>query len=428
MKLFVKPSKLNGPLCVPGSKSHTIRAIAIATLARGESVIDAPLVSEDTLSCLKAASSFGAWVKRGNDSSWKISGTGGNILAPAKVVDMGNSGTGMRLFSAIAALCGQPVTFDGDASLRTRPMAALLDALRSLGAKAVSANGKCPFTVQGPIQGGEAFVDGTSSQYLSALLLAAPLAKLNTLLLVKDLNEIPYVDMTLAWLEREQIAVTHDSRYMHFSVRGGQSYKPLSVRIPGDFSTACFPLVAAAVTGGKIEIDNLDFTDTQGDKAVFDYLKKMGASFTVKGKKAIVKGGKLKAVDLDLNATPDALPIMAVAAACAGGRSVFRNIPQARIKETDRIACMTTELRKMGITVEEFDDGMAVTGGTLHASELLESYKDHRIAMSLAVAAMAVQKTDAVSIINDAEAAGVTYPEFFDHFMGLGADFQLRDL
>ncbi len=426
MRLTVKPSKLNGTICVPGSKSHTIRAITIATLAKGTSVIEDPLVSDDTVSCLKAASSFGAWVKRGNDSRWQISGTGGNVLPPAGVVNMGNSGTGMRLFSAIAALCSRPVTFDGDESLRTRPMASLLDALRSLGAKASSTNGKCPFTVQGPIAGGEAFVDGKSSQYLSALLLAAPLTKLNTLLLVKDLNEIPYVDMTLAWLRREGIVFSHDESYKHFAIKGGQSYSAFTARIPGDFSTAAFPLAAAAVTGGKVEIDNLDFTDTQGDKAVFDYLKKMGASVTVENKTAIVKGGRLKAVELDLNATPDALPIMAVAAACAEGTSVFRNIPQARMKETDRIACMTTELRKMGITVEEFEDGMAVTGGTLQASDSLESYKDHRIAMALAVAAMAVPQSNAVSKISDADAASVTYPEFFSDFSALGADFILN--
>ncbi len=426
MNLTVNPSKLNGSICVPGSKSHTIRAIAVATLAKGTSIIESPLVSDDTVSCLKAASSFGAWVKRGDDSEWRISGTGGNILPPAGVVDMGNSGTGMRLFSAIAALCDQPVTFDGDDSLRTRPMAPLLEALRSIGAKTSSPNGKCPFTVQGPICGGEAFVDGTSSQYLSALLLTAPLSKLNTLLLVKDLNEIPYVQMTLAWLKREQIQdVFCNENNTHFFVKGGQSYPPFKYRIPGDFSTACFPLAAAAVTGGKIEIDNLDFSDTQGDKAVFDYLKKMGAGIKQKDGRTVVTGGKLKAVDLDLNATPDALPVMAVAAACAKGTSVFRNIPQARLKETDRIACMTTELRKMGISVEEFEDGMAVTGGTLRASKDLDSYKDHRIAMALAVAASAVPGAGAVSRIKDADAASVTYPDFFRDFIRLGANFQL---
>ena len=428
MKLYVSPAKTNGELCVPGSKSHTIRAVVIATLAKGKSVIKAPLVSEDTLSCLKAASTFGAWVKRGaGDAFWEITGTGGRLLTPAKTVDMGNSGTGTRLFTALAALGDSPVFFDGDESLRTRPMAPLLDALRSLGAKASSTDGKCPCSVQGPIIGGEAFVNGKSSQFVSALLMAAPLAKINTILLVQDPNETPYIEMTLDWLKQTGIQVTHDSRYMHFALKGGQSYTPFERKIPGDFSTACFPLVAAAVTGGKIHLHNLDFKDSQGDKAIFDYLKKMGASISVsRHGVTTVKGEPLKAVELDLNATPDALPIMAVAAACATGTSVFRNVAQARIKETDRIACMATELRKMGIKVEEFEDGMAVTGGKLQASKELESYKDHRIVMALAIAALAVKNQSAVSIINDAEAAAVTYPGFVNDFRKLGARFQLN--
>lgn len=428
MKLHVSPAKVNGELCVPGSKSHTIRAILVATLANGKSVIEAPLVSDDTLSCLKAASTFGAWVKRGaRDSFWEITGTGGKILTPARTVDMGNSGTGTRLFTALAALADSPISFDGDESLRSRPMTPLLDALRSLGAKATSTDGKCPCTVQGPIIGGEAFVNGKSSQFVSALLFVAPLAKINTILLVQDPNEVPYVEMTLDWLKQQDIQISHDSRYMHFALRGGQSYKPFERKIPGDFSTACFPAVAAAVTGGKVQLHNLDFKDSQGDKAIFDYLKKMGASVSVSHHGVTtVKGNDLKAIDLDLNATPDALPIMAVAAACAKGTSVFRNVAQARIKETDRIACMAAELRKMGITVEEFEDGMAVTGGKLQASKELESYKDHRIVMALAIASLAVKNQSAVSIINDAEAAAVTYPAFVNDFRNLGAKFQLN--
>ena len=428
MKLIVSPAKINGELNIPGSKSHTIRAVAIATLAKGKSIIHAPLVSEDTLSCLKAASTFGAWVKRGaGDAFWDITGTGGKVLTPAKTVDLGNSGTGLRFFSAIAALNDSPVSFDGDDSLRTRAMAPLLDALRSLGAKAVSTDGKCPCTVQGPVIGGEAFVDGKSSQFVSALLLAAPLGKINTLLLVQNPNEPPYIEMTLDWLKQTGIEVTHDSRYMHFAIKGGQNFLPFEKKIPGDFSTACFPLVAAAVTGGKVLLNNLDFKDTHGDKAIFDYLRKMGASISVsRHGVTTVKGDKLRQVDLDLNATPDALPIMAVAAACANGTSIFRNVAQARNKETDRIACMATELRKMGIKVEEFEDGMAVTGGELQASKELESYKDHRIVMALAIAALVAKNSSSVSVINNAEAAAVTYPGFVNDFRNLGAKFQLN--
>lgn len=425
MKLYVSRSNLNGSLAVPGSKSHTIRAIAIAMLAKGASIIKAPLISEDTVSSLGAASTLGAWVKRGDDSIWRIAGTNGNLLEPAFAVDLGNSGTGVKLFAALASLASFPVRFDGDESLRSRPMQPLLDALVPLGVKCESTDGKCPFSVQGPLSGGETEVEGKSSQYLSALLLAAPYAKNDTTINVHALNEIPYVDITLDWLKRQEIDVKHDSAYSRFVVRGRQSYRSFTAKIPGDFSSAAFPLVAAAVTGGKVKIENLDFNDPQGDKVVFKYLEKMGVSIDYGADYAIVKGGKLKAVELDLNATPDALPILCIAAACAKGKSVFKNVAQARIKETDRIACMARELRKMSIEVEEFEDGLAITGGKLKAATV-ESYKDHRIAMSFAIAGLVAepdQKGDDTTVVLDSESIAVTYPSFVEDFKNLGAVF-----
>lgn len=423
MKLEIHPAVISGSVKTPGSKSHTIRAVIIASLAKGTSTISSPLVSEDTLSCIKAASALGARIKRNDDNEWMITGTNGKLLEPARTLDLGNSGTSTRLLAAIASLAGHEIRFDGDDSLRTRHMAPLLDALAPLGVTVNSTNGKCPCSVCGPLKGGRTTVDGTSSQYLSALLMAAPLASEDTTIFVEKLNEIPYVYLTLDWLKRQEIELEYDETLTRFHVKGRQKYKAFSAAIPGDFSTACFPAVAGAITGDKIRIRNLDFNDEQGDKHVFEYLKKMGASISRKDDCTTIKSGKLKAVELDLNATPDALPIMCVAAACAKGKSVFKNVPQARIKETDRIACMTTELRKMGIEVEEFEDGMAVTGGKLKASTELESYKDHRIAMALAVAAMAATDGKA-SVINDAECASVTYPGFIQDFAGLGVKFK----
>ncbi len=193
MLLSVRHSQINGETAVPGSKSHTIRALAIAALAKGTSVIKMPLVSDDTLSCLSAACALGAWIRRGDDSTWQVFGTGGRLIEPAHPLDMGNSGTGLRIFSALAALSASPISFGGDESLQNRPMAPLLTALHDLGAKAESADGHCPLTITGPIHGGETTVDGTSSQYLSSLLLAAPLADGDTILNVPFLNEVPYV-------------------------------------------------------------------------------------------------------------------------------------------------------------------------------------------------------------------------------------------
>ncbi|MBO7147554.1 MAG: 3-phosphoshikimate 1-carboxyvinyltransferase [Lentisphaeria bacterium] len=422
MELSVKHSKINGQVEIPGSKSHTIRAIVIASLASGTSTIKMPLVSDDTISCLKAASILGAWIKRGDDTVWRISGTGGHLLQPAQgILNMGNSGTGLRMFTALTTLADFPVTFDGDESLRTREMAPLLESLNAMGAKIQTENGKCPLTITGPVDGAEIPVDGKTSQYLSALLLIAPLLKNDSVFHVSSLNEKPYVGMTLDWMRRQNIQVENNEDYSCFKVAGGQKYTPFSTLIPVDFSTASFPLLAAAVTGGSLKVPNLDFSDTQGDKVVFEHFAKMGVEIETKGYLTTIKGPeKLKAFDVDLNATPDALPAFAVAAACADGVSTLRNAPQARIKETDRIACMTAELRKMGITVEELPDGMVITGGKLKCCKNLQSYKDHRIAMSLAIAAMTAKGE---SIIHDAECISVTYPEFIRDFRQTGAVF-----
>ena len=425
MEISVKKSKISGQVEIPGSKSHTIRAIFIAALASGTSTIKMPLISEDTVAALRAASILGAWIKRGDDTVWRISGTGGHLLQPAGVINMENSGTGLRLFTAMAALGDFKVRFDGDDSLRTRKMGSLLEALSAMGAKVESANGLCPLAVTGPIRGREVVVDGKTSQFLSALLLVAPLLEDPTTIHVSKLNEKPYVHITLDWLKRQDIKVKFDDAMTCFEVPGGHKYKPFSTLIPEDFSTAAFPLLAAAVTGGEVKIPNLDFDDLQGDKAVFDYFAKMGVKITQSQHITTIKGPrKLKSFDLDLNATPDALPVMAVAAACADGVSYLRNVPQARIKETDRIACMTAELRKMGVTVEELEDGMVITGGKLKGCADLQSYKDHRIAMALAVAGLAAE---GVSVIKDAECAAVTYPAFVENFQAAGADFALSE-
>lgn len=424
MKLSVSKHVISGAVSVPGSKSHTIRALVIATLAKGTSIIKSPLVSADTLSSLSAASALGAWIKRGDDSVWTISGTGGNLLPPAGTINMGNSGTGIKLFAAMASLSPHKIAFDGDDSLRSRPMNPLLEALALLGVKSLAAEGgKCPFHVQGPMQGGQTLVEGKSSQYLSALLLSAPLAPNDSVIIVDHLNEVPYVDITLDWLRRQQIEFRRTPDYSRFEIPGKQMFKPFSVQIPGDFSSACFPMVAAAVTGGALTLDNLDFKDAQGDQKVIDYLIQMGAKITRTENGIQLKAGtKLKAVELDLNDTPDALPILCVAAACAQGRSVFKNVAQARIKETDRIHCMRVELEKMGIQVEEFEDGLAVTGGKLHGA-VVDSYLDHRIAMSLAVAGLAVEDPQETMVIDGAECISVTYPGFFRDFKALGAVF-----
>ena len=419
MNLKVRPSLLNGSIAVSGSKSHTIRAVVCALAATGKSIVRAPLESADTRAALEAAKLFGAKVTE-HPGVWEIEGCGGKLRDPGKTVDMMNSGTGLRLMTGLAALQDFPVTFDGDESLRTRKMGSLLEALKNLGAKVDCANGRAPFTVQGPLTGGATTIDGTSSQFLSSLLFALPLVQGDTEISLEFLLEQPYVGITLDWLKAAGVTVTPDGEWLNWKIKGNQTYKALDRTIPADFSTAAFPLVAGMLSGKSIEICNLDFNDPQGDKKVFDFAEQLGAKLQRSGKLRVLgKESRLTGCELDLNSTPDALPILAIAGAFAEGTTRLVNVPQARIKETDRIAVMAQELAKVGIRTEELPDGLIIHGGRMHRAEV-NSYKDHRIAMAFAVAGLA---SDEPITICDAECAAVSYPGFFDDFQRLGAKF-----
>ncbi len=425
MKLSVNKSKINGKISVPGSKSHTIRGIAAGLMSAGESILCGPLRSDDTLSTLNAACALGAKVQCEN-SRWIITGTGGQLISPGKTIDMGNSGTGLRMLTALAATADFEVNFDGDASLRTRLMKGELDALEQLGAKCSSHVGKCPLSVRGKIRGGKAEVDGTTSQFITALLFASAFAPEDSEFFLPFLNEKPYVSITLKWLEKLGVKFEYASDMQYFKMFGNQSFHPGEHLIPADFSTAAFPLIGAAAAAGEegVEICNLDFSDVQGDKAVFGFLEEMGAVVKHTGNNVIVHAPAegLRGGSFDLNATPDALPAMAAAAATANGETRLLNVPQARVKETDRISCMTAELRKMGAEVEELSDGMIIKGGNLHGSDDLQSHGDHRIAMALTIAAISA---DSPSVIHDAECFAVTYPDFVKDFQALGAKIEL---
>lgn len=422
MNLEISKSKISGEISVPGSKSHTIRAVAIGAMADGVSKIHRPLISGDTVSSLTAAAAFGAQIEK-KENLWTIKGVAGKPKIKSGVIDVGNSGTSLRIFTGLASITSDKAEFDGDDSLRTRHMAPVLSALEMLGAKTVSKNGKCPLSVQGPIKGGKAKVEGKSSQFVTAVLLAVPLISGDTELEVFNLNEKPYVEITLDWLNKQGIKFEHSEDLLKFRIKGGQSYKPFEMTIPADFSTATFPLVAAAVTGGEVVIRNLDFNDRQGDKDVFIYLEKMGMDIKRGFDRTVVKTtGRLKGADLDLNSTPDALPALAVAGCFAEGTTRLLNVPQARIKETDRIACMTCELRKMGAEIEELPDGMVIRGSKLRGTEV-ESYHDHRIAMALAIAGL---NAEGRTVVKNAESAAVTYPEFVADFRKLGAEFNSK--
>lgn len=406
---------------MPGSKSHTIRAVAIAALADGESFIRRPLDSLDAQSAVRAYRAFGADIDTGDPLLWKVRGIAGRPQVPADVIDVGNSGTSLRIAVGTAGLLpagAGEAAFTGDHQIRRRPVGPLLDCLCDLGATAVSLrrNGCVPAVVGGRIRGGRTAIDATNSQYLTSLLLNCPLADGAAEIDVTKLGEKPYVEMTLDWLSRQSIRLeNHDFR--RFVVPGNQSFKAFDRIVPADWSSATFFLVAGAICDADITLTGLDRNDTQGDRAVVDYLQAMGAAVEPTEYSVRVRHGSLKGIEIDLNATPDALPALAVAACFAEGTTRLVNVEEARRKETDRIRVMAAELRKLGIRTEELPDGLVVHGGRIRGGQV-EGHDDHRIVMALSLAGLA--GTEPVTVTT-AEAAAVTFPAFVSLMQSLGA-------
>lgn len=415
VRLVTKRSALKGEILIPASKSHTIRAVAVASMAEGKSVLRNPLESADARSAFRAAEEYGARITVGQ-GKWIIEGTGGNISPKAKFVDVANSGTSLRIFAALATLGKNKITFDGDSSIRKRPMTPLLSALRNLGAVVVSENDKCPFTVHGPMLGGKTTVNGISSQFLTALLFSTPLAKGDTEIIVENLHEKPYVEITLDWLRKQNIRFEQKGLDW-FRVAGNQHYSAFDRQIPGDFSSATFALCAAAITGSEILIKGLDFKDHQGDKEVFTFLQKMGMQIEHRPDGVLVKSGELNGIDIDMNNTPDALPAMAVIGCFAKGTTRLLNVAQARLKECDRIAAAKTELEKMGARITEMEDGLIIEQSKLKGTAV-HGYDDHRMVMSLAIAGMAASGE---TVVDTAESMKITYPSFVADMNKIGA-------
>ena len=424
MRLICRKSCLHGEVQVPGSKSHTIRAVAIAALAHGKSTIRRPLDSNDTRAATEAYRALGADIETSR-GAWLVTGAGGELRAPDDVIDVRNSGVTMRTAMGSCALLREGMAvLTGDEQIRRRAAGPLASSLNDLGAdvRSTRGSGTAPFVVQGRLRGGETSIEAVTSQYLSSLLINCPLSDGDSLIRVPLLNEPSYVEMTLDWLERQGIRVQREA-LREFRIAGGQAYQPVDRAVPADFSSATFFLGAGALDGNEIVLRGLDMADTQGDKAVVDYVREMGAEVGVEGDAIRVRAGDLTGREFDLNNTPDALPTLAVLGCFAAGTTRLVNVPQARAKETDRIAVMAAELANLGARVEELKDGLIVHESRLKGAEV-DGHGDHRVVMALAVAGCA---TPGTTVIHGAEAAAVTYPEFANHMVSLGAKIRREE-
>lgn len=421
MLLKVNKSTTRGCVRIPGSKSHTIRALFIASLADGISEITNPLISSDALSAVEVCKALGAKIEA-EGNKYTIQGFSGIPQTPVDIINVGNSGTTLRFGVMTAGLSEGCSVFTGDYQIRRRPLGPLIEALNELGAEVFSTrnNGMAPVVVRGRLKGGKAQLDAVTSQYLSSILINSPLLEKDTEIIITRLNEVPYVEMTMWWLDRHGIKYTNND-FKKFIIKGNQKYNAFNMVIPGDFSSATFFCVLAAISGEEFTLENLDMTDPQGDKLVLSILEDMGAKVSYGAKGIIIKGDILSGREIDMNSIPDALPAMAVAGCFAEGETRLVNVPQARMKETDRIHVMCTELSKMGANIEELPDGLVIKQSKLRGCSV-NGHDDHRIVMALAIAGLNIMGE---TVIDTAEAMNVTFPEFVDIITGCGGKMLL---
>lgn len=407
--LTLKKFKPSGTITIPGSKSHTIRALLIAAMAKGKSKIRNPLHSEDTASAISILSRCGVIFKKENNIL-SVDSTNFEVQ-DGDVLDCGNSGTTLYLCLGLLATSGKTFTLIGDSQLSARPIKPLVTAYKALGVEFLEEVEHLPLTVKGKLLGGNVSVECKTSQYLSSLLLSLPLAETISTVDCPLLYEKPYVSMTLAWLEKQGIVLEHSPDLQHYRINQNQSYHPFEDFIPGDYSSATFFFALAAITNSAITVSGLVKDDSQGDKAVLDVLEKMGCTITWEGSSVTVQGPeKLKGGTFDLNPIPDSLPALAVVAAYAHDDVILSNVANARIKETDRIAVMKENLIALGVECDDTPSSLIIKGKGFVKGGQVKGYKDHRIIMALAICSAMVQ--DSITI-DDVKAVDITFPTFF---------------
>ena len=420
----VRAGRVDGEVRVPGSKSETHRAFLLAAQSDEPSRVLAPLMSDDTQATLACLHALGARLH--------LEGEGGVQFLPAplrpprEILDCRNSGTTLRLLTATCARFGQEVHLTGDASLRGRPNGALLDALGSLGATCRSSEGKAPLSVRGPLRAGDAILPPrTSSQFASALLLAlAGVPGRSSVTLQEPVASAPYLDVTASLAGSFGVRLTrHDGDgARRYEVTGPQAPRAAQHAVAGDWSAAAFPLVAAAVTGGRVQVRGLRGDSPQGDRAIVGLVGSFGAKVTPRADGADCDAASANLSSpgtVDVAATPDLFPALAVLAACSRGTTTFTGGGALRHKESDRITAVATGLQQMGIAVRERPDGLDVTGGRLHGATVA-SLGDHRIHMAFAVAGLAATGT---TLVDDPACAAVSWPGFHAAMSAAGAPF-----
>jgi 3-phosphoshikimate 1-carboxyvinyltransferase len=421
---IVQKSTLSGSITCPKSKSQTLRAIIFAALANGKSKIFNYLPSNDTNAMINAFISLKAKIKV-FPTYLEITGTNGKIDIAEDIINANNSGIIFRFLSALAALSNKYIIITGDHSIRhQRPIKPLLQALNKLYVFAISTKNDsfAPVIIKGPIKKTTTTVSGEDSQYVSALLIALSFLKKPTTLNVINPKEIPWVKLTLSWLDKFNIKYENQN-FKKFKIFGNANYKGFNYKVPSDLSTLSFLLAAALITNSSLTIKDLDLDDLQGDKKLIDHLLDMGANIEIDKKNNLIKVNKdsiLIGKTIDINDCIDSLPILSVIALFAKGKTTITNASSCKFKESNRIDAMYKELKKLKANIKKTNDGLIIEKSNLKPNTLY-SHNDHRIAMSLTIVALAINGTTQIDNIDCIEK---TYPNFLKEFKKIKANIK----
>jgi len=423
MNIEVTASTLHGSVVAPSSKSLSHRAIIVAALAHGTSILTNALQAEDIEQTIQALRQLGVTIDiQGNSLS--IQGSGGKLRAPDKAIYLGASGSSLRFLTAVAGLVQGTIVLTGEKRLCERPMADMIEPLKAMGIKirSIMNNGRAPIEVTGgQVIGGRITVHANvSSQFASALLLIAPFAKTKTTIHIVDARSKPYIELTINVMRDFGIDVIKSGDDT-FSIGPHQQYQARTYAIEGDYSSSSYFFAAAAVTGSSITLKNLNTHSIQGDRYFLILLEKMGCKIASRdGGITITPVKRLRAITADLGNCPDIVQSLAVVAAFAGGTTKIKNIGHLKHKETDRLNATATELRKMGIQAKNDNDSLIITGGTPKGTAI-DTYNDHRMAMSFAVAGLGAVGT---TVVHNVEVIKKSYPELFKDLTSLGANIK----
>ena len=421
MNCKVEKSKIKGIIDCPSNKSYTHRGIFLASLAGNNSKVDNVLFSADTKATIEACKKFGAIIEVKESSI--IVKESINLASKVSEINTENSGTTIRIAIGIASLFSKEITLTGDESLQKRPMQPLLDALSSIGAKCSSTDGKPPVKIQGSVLGGQITIPGNlSSQFISSLLITAPLTKNGINLTIEgDLVSKPYLDATIATMRKFGVLVQTLIPYKKYNITP-QIYKNTTFNVPIDFSSLALLLSFTVLNGEDIVIKGSMGNLPQGDEAFIDFLEQLGVSVIIDNNEIKIKSPeKLKGGRFDLRNSPDLLPPLAILSLITSKPIEIVNVKHARLKETDRIAIIARELPKIGIIVEEKEDGLILKSSGNLTGAKLNSENDHRLFMAFCIAGTFIGNC----VVTDSKSVEVSYPNFIEEMNRLGAKIEI---